>query len=162
AAVVVRDAVLTATTALSQATVSQNATELAGVEVFASALPHTAANPAGRADVASEDGTTFSTAGAAAWTNYMEPSVVFDGRFGVAMGYLPTTGQLVTFGGAINSGGMNFIDDDSVNIRDTSTFRSASFGATPSPRHGAALAYDVVNDGLLLYGGADDGTWLWS
>jgi hypothetical protein len=89
-------------------------------------------------------------------------------RYGAAMAYDASTGQVVLFGGEVQTGTSN------VSLSDTWTWDGTTWTqqfptTSPPPRYDAAMAYDAVNGQVVLFGGAvqtENGllsdTWTWN
>jgi hypothetical protein len=108
------------------------------------------------------DGTT--------WTQQF-PATSPSAHIGAAMAYDPTTGDMVLFGGVSGRCGGTGVCS-SGETADTWTWDGTTwtqqFPATsPSARAGAAMAYDPVTAGMVLFGGTSNGlsflgdTWTW-
>lgn len=154
----VRDGQLMAVTPLTPQTVQQNTNSLGAAEVFAETKPVGTALAADRGLVAYADTLALTTTGAQTWTLYDEAPAgdPFSGRYGIAVGYLPTRGEVTTFGGYTSS---NPPADRGTYVRDSGTMRRVATSLAPPSSNENLFAYDIANDGLLLFNG---GTWLWN
>jgi hypothetical protein len=86
------------------------------------------------------------------WTN-ITPTVSPYGWSGMASAYDTKTNRLMVFGGIDDHGGVN--NDIQYFSLDTKQWGGFSALKSPSKRTEAAMVYDPLNDGFLMFGGND-------